>query len=52
MNNEFFHSIYKLEAQPTVLDTEKAQTASVLTGLKNYSTYEMTGDKIVKIHQV
>ena len=52
MRESFISSIYKLEAQPRVLDTRKARTASVLNGLKNASSCDMTGEKLLKIDEV
>ena len=42
----------KLEAQPRVLDADKARSACILNGLKNDSSCKLTGEKSLEIHEV
>ena len=47
-----FKYYLNLEAQPRVLVADKARTATVLNGLKNDSSSDLTGEKNLEIDEV
>ena len=48
----FIKQLLNLEAQPRVLDADKARSASILNGIKNNSFYNPTGEKSLEIKKV
>ena len=40
------------DAEWSVLDADKARTASFINGFKNGQSYELIDEEILKIHQV